>query len=145
MADAGRKDPFGGFNFKVEIGGLFSGGFSEVSGLQVEIETQDYREGGRNHFIHKRAGPAKYPSNLILKRGMTDVKTLWNWYWDVVHGTVKRENVSVILMDRAGREMRRWNFRQAYPVKWSGPDLKANSSEIAVESLELVHKGLING
>lgn len=142
MAGATRKDPFGGFNFAVEIEGLVAGGFSEVSGLQVEIEVHEYREGGMNQFIHKRAGPAKYPSNLVLKKGMTDVRTLWNWYWDVVHGKVQRRNLSVLLMDRAGQEKRRWNFEQAYPVKWSGPDLKANSSELAVESLELVHRGL---
>jgi phage tail-like protein len=139
---AGRKDPFGGFNFAVEVHDLVVGGFSEVSGLQVEIEVQDYREGGRNHYVHKLAGPAKYSSNLVLKRGVTDVKTLWDWYWDVIHGRVTRKNVSVLLMDRAGQEKRRWNFRCAYPVKWSGPDLKANSSEVAVESIELVHKGL---
>ena len=126
----------------MEVEGLVAGGFTEVSGLQVEIEVHEYREGGVNSFIHKRAGPAKYGSNLVLKRGMTDVKTLWQWYWDVINGRVERRNVSVLLMDRAGQEQRRWNFEQAYPVKWSGPDLKANSSEVAVESLELAHKGL---
>jgi phage tail-like protein len=139
---AGRKDPFGGFNFAVEVESVVAGGFSEVSGLQSEIEVHEYREGGRNQYIHKLAGPVKYSSNLVLKRGVTDVKTLWQWYWDVMQGKVERHNVSILLMDRAGEEKRRWNFEQAYPVKWSGPDLKANSSEIAVESLELVHKGL---
>src|SRR5262249_45696672 len=58
----GRRDPYLGYNFAVEIEGLVAGGFSEVTGLAVEVETQDYREGGVNGFIHKRAGPARYAS-----------------------------------------------------------------------------------
>jgi phage tail-like protein len=139
-----RVDPFRGYNFAVEIEGLVAGGFSEVSGLELEVETQDYREGGVNQFVHKRAGPVKYASNIVLKRGMTDSKTLWNWYWDVTQGTIKRKNVSILLMDESGEEKVRWNFEQAYPVKWSGPGLKAAANEAAIESLELAHKGLMN-
>ena len=145
MGLGGRKDPFLGYNFAVEIEGLVAGGFSEVSGLQTEIEVQEYREGGVNEYIHKRAGPAKYPSNLVLKRGITDVRTLWNWYWDVAQGKIERKNVSVLLMDSAGQEKLRWNFEKAYPVKWVGPDLKGTTSEVAVETLELAHHGLAKG
>ena len=85
-----RTDPYRGYNFAVEVEGLVAGGFSEVSGLQVEVEVEEYREGGVNGFIHKRAGPARYSSNVVLKRGMTDNKVLWNWYWDVVQGKIER-------------------------------------------------------
>src|SRR5207247_1015573 len=128
-------------NFAVEIEGVVAGGFTEVTGLQSEIEVQEYREGGVNGFMHRRAGPAKYP-NLILKHGITDARALWNWYRDVMQGKVERKNVSVLLMDRAGEEKFRWNFEQAYPVKWSGPDLRASASEVAAETLELAHRGL---
>ena len=141
MADQ-RKDPFLTFNFAVEIQGLVVGGFNEVSGLQAEIEVQDYREGGVNEYIHKRAGPARYPSNLTLKRGMTDTTVLWSWYCDVMQGKVDRKNLSVVLMDSTGQEKKRWNFLKAYPVKWVGPGLRATASEVAVETLELVHDGL---
>ena len=145
MATGDRKDPFLSYNFAVEVEGLVAGGFSEVSGLQTEIEVQEYREGGLNEFIHKRAGPAKYPSNLILKKGITDVRTLWDWYWQVAQGIIERKNVSVLLMDSSGQEKLRWNFEKAYPVKWVGPDLKGTGSEVAVESVELAHSGLANG
>jgi phage tail-like protein len=144
IALGSRCDPFRAYNFAVEIEGLVAGGFSEVTGLDVELEVQDYREGGVNGFIHKRAGPAKYVSNLVLKRGMTDNKVLWNWYWNVIHGIVDRKNVSILLLDEAGVEKVRWNFEQAYPVKWTGPDLRATSNEVAIENLELAHKGLMN-
>ena len=137
-----RTDPFLGYNFAVEVEGLVAGGFNEVSGLEIQTEVQEYREGGVNAYIHKRAGPVKYPSNLILKRGMTDVRTLWYWYWDVMQGIVERKNVSVLLLDTTGAEAIRWNFEQAYPVRWVGPSLRATASEVAVETLELAHNGL---
>jgi len=144
MAAGSRVDPFRGYNFAVEIEGLVAGGFSEVSGLEVDLEVEEYREGGVNGFVHKRAGPARYPSNLILKRGASDSKVLWNWYWDVVQGTIDRKNVSILLMNEAGEEKVRWNFEQAYPVKWTGPGLRAAGNDVAIEILELAHKGLLS-
>jgi len=143
MATGDRHDPVLSFNFKVEITGLIIAGFSEVSGLQAEIEVHEYREGGLNEYIHKRAGPAKYATNLVLKRGIADSQELWSWYSDVLQGTIERKSLDIVLMDSAGTEKRRWTFQNAYPVKWSGPDFKAQASEIAIESLELAHEGLI--
>lgn len=117
-------------------------GFSEVTGLQVETEVQDYREGGLNDFMHKLAGPTRYPSNLVLKHGITDKRELWKWHQDVAHGKVERKNGSIVLLDAAGEEMWRWNFEGAYPVRWNGPDLRANTAEVAVETLEMVHRGI---
>lgn len=141
MALGERKDPFLSYNFAVEIEGLVVGGFSEVSGLQAEIEIQEYREGGVNEYMLRRAGPVKYPS-LVLKKGITDQRSLWDWYKKVMTGTIERKNVSVLLLDSTGEEKLRWNFEKAYPVKWSGPDLRGTAGEVAVESIELAHNGL---
>jgi len=140
--DRKSKDPVLGFNYAVEISGLIVGGFSEVSGLNAEIEIFDYREGGVNDYVHKCPGPVRYPSNLVLKKGITDSKDLWSWYCDVMQGTIQRKPVDVVLMDAAGDEKRRWKLQNAYPVKWAGPDLKAMASEVAVEAIELAHEGL---
>jgi phage tail-like protein len=137
-----KGDPYLSYRFRVEIKGIQVGAFSEVSGLQVEIETHDYREGGENAYIHKVAGPARYPSHLILKHGLMDADELWRWQQDVVQGTFKRHNASVILMDSAGEPIWRWEFKDAYPVRWAGPELRAGTAEVAVETLELVHHGL---
>ncbi len=139
------EDPYLAYNFLVEIMGLVIGGFSEVSGLQAEVEVTDYREGGVNGYIHRLAGPTRYSANLILKHGLTDIEGLWNWHQEVIQGLIQRRNISVILLDTTGVEKRRWNFRQAYPVKWIGPDLRAGTSEVAVETVELVHHGLSKG
>ena len=138
-----RNDPYLNYNFLIEVDNLIVGGFSEVSGLQVEVQTEDYREGGVNEYIHKLAGPARYNSNLILKRGITDSATLWEWQMDVVYGIVERKDVTVILQDAAQNEKWRWIFYEAYPVKWSGPDMRAASPEVALETLELAHKGFM--
>jgi phage tail-like protein len=138
-----RHDPVLSFHFAVEISGLFVAGFSDVTGLQAEIEVTEYREGGVNGYIHKRAGPTKYSSNLILKKGITDNKELWSWYTAVMRGNIQRKPVDVVLMSSSGEESRRWKLVNAYPVKWNGPELKATASEVAVETLELAHEGLL--
>ena len=140
-----KEDPFLSFRFHVEIGNLEVGEFTEVTGLQAEVEVLEYREGGVNDFIHKLAGPARYPSNLILKHGLMDADQIWKWHQQILQGNIKRTNVSIILMDEAGDEKWRWNFKDAYPVKWSGPDLRARTAEVAVETLELAHRGFLDG
>lgn len=138
-----KNDPFLSYRFRVEIKGVEVAGFSEVTGLQAEVEVFDYREGGRNDFIHKLAGPVRYPSNLTLKHGLMDADSIWRWEQQMLRGDITRYNVSIILMDSAGQDKWRWEFKDAYPVRWSGPDLRAGSAEVAIESLELAHRGLM--
>ncbi len=137
-----RNDPYAAFNFLVEIEGLIIGGFTEVSGLQVETAVEEYQEGGQNEYVHKLPGPTKYPSNLILKRGLTDIDSFWRWHQKVITGRIERKNGTIYLLDRLRLPAMWWDFKQAYPVKWSGPDLKSDSNAVAVETIELVHRGI---
>jgi len=143
MAAVVRKDPYLSFRFIIEIDGIVNGGFAECSGLQVETETEDYREGGLNEYTHKLSKGTKY-QNIILKRGITDSDALWQWHQDVTAGKIKgaRRSISIILMDEEQNEKWRWLVEKAYPVKWAGPALKSDSSTIAFETLELVHTGI---
>jgi phage tail-like protein len=136
-----RADPYQVFNFLVEIEGILAGGFSECSGLQVETEFFDYREGGVNEYVHRFAGPTKYPS-LILKHGLTQIDGLWNWHQDVIQGKIERRNGTIYLLDKKQIPVMWWNFKAAFPYKWMGPDLRADSGNIAFESVELAHRGL---
>ena len=136
-----RKDPLTGFRFRVEIDGIISTAFSDVSGLSVEIEMEDYREGGVNDYVHKFPKFTK-SQGIVLKRGICDGDELWNWHQDVVHGNIARKNGSIILLDSFGAEQWRWNFYQGFPVKWTGPDFKADANGIAFEAIEIVHKGI---
>jgi phage tail-like protein len=143
MAVGERKDPYLSLRFGVEIGQQVIAAFSEVTGLDFETEVEAFREGGVNEYDHQLAGPTRFPSKLVLKRGMTDVDALWSWHQEVTNGLITRKDVSILLMDSAGEEKRRWSFRAALPVKWTGPQLRAGTSEVAIETLELVHRGLV--
>lgn len=136
-----RADPYRVFNFLVEIEGILAGGFSECSGLQVETETYEYREGGVNGYVHRFAGPTRYPP-LVLKHGLTQIDGLWGWHQDVVQGKIERRNGTIYLLDAQHIPVMWWDFQEAFPFRWSGPTLLANASQVAVESVELAHRGL---
>ncbi len=133
-------DPYRGFRFRIEINGLIVGGFSETTGIQRETQVEEVREGGVNDRVHRLPRETKYP-NLVLKRGLTSSDALWKWHGDVISGKVVRRTVHVILLDPQGGDARRWSFENAYPVKWTGAELKADSNAVAFESIELVHTG----
>jgi phage tail-like protein len=136
-----RVDPYQVFNFLIEIEGILAGGFSDCSGLQVETETTDYREGGQNEYVHRFAGPTKYPP-LVLKHGLTQIDGLWAWHQDVASGVIERRNGTIYLLSKQHIPVMWWDFKEAIPVKWTGPDLKADSGAVAIESVELTHRGL---
>ncbi len=136
-----RADPYQVFNFMVEIEDILAGGFSECSGLQVETEVFDYREGGVNEYVHRFAGPTKYPP-LVLKHGLTQIDGLWGWHQDVLAGDISRKNGTIYLLDKQRIPVMWWDFKDAFPYKWTGPDLRASSNEVAFESVELAHRGL---
>jgi phage tail-like protein len=139
-----RVDPYLGYRFMVEIEGMIVGAFSEVSGISSEIMTEEYPEGGQNEYIHHLPVRVKY-TNLILKHGLTDIETLWRWHRDVMRGKMSRRNGSIVLLNTNFFEAWRWNFVEAYPVKWVGPTLNAGQAQVAVESVELSHRGLTKG
>jgi phage tail-like protein len=141
MATGDRNDPFRSFNFLLEIGGIARAGFRECSGLESSQDPIDYREGNEGLTARKLPGLNKY-ANLTLKRGMTDDSDLWNWRKSAMDGTVVRQSGSVVLLDEKGEEKVRWNFREGWPMKWTGPSFNATGNEVAIETLEIVHEGL---
>ena len=141
---ARKTDPYMSYRFKVEIDGITSIGASEVTGLQLETETETYEEGGANDFVHILPKRTKY-QHIILKRGITDKDDIWNWYMDVVRGIFKRKSGAIFLMDVPGKDLWRWGFKEAYPVKWTGPELKTDSNTVAFETIELAHHGITKG
>ena len=140
----GRRDPFLANRFKIalEIDGIKEAGFSECSAIVVETEFEERREGGLNAFSLRFPRGSKL-SNVILKRGITDSGSLWQWHQDIVAGKITRKSLSIVLLDSTGTEEKwRWNLAEAYPVKWSGPEMKADGNAVAVETLELAYHGV---
>lgn len=142
MAQTGQRvDPYGNFNFLVEIDGIARAAFHEVSGFDSTIDVIEHREGGENTTVRKLPGMTKH-SNIVLKWGLADDTDLYNWHRDAVNGKVQRRNGSIVLLDRQGQERMRWNFVNAWPSKWDGPDFNAEGNDIAIETLELAHEGV---
>jgi phage tail-like protein len=138
-----RPDPVGELRFKVQLPGVEIGRFRECTGLAAEMEVKDYNEGGVNDRVHKLPTRLKYP-NLVLKRGVTYEDALLQWLWKTQQRVepVQRVNVTVSLMGPNGQPVREWVFQEAFPIKWTGPNLNAGSNQIATEALEIVHAGL---
>jgi phage tail-like protein len=142
MPNTGQRiDPFPAFKFCVEIGGITEAIFSECSGLEAEVDVFEYEEGGLNTYVHKLPGRVKY-ADLTLKRGMATSDALWEWYTQTLQGQIERRNVSVTLYDSAGEQYRRWNFQEACPVRWTGPEFRADENRVAIETLVLSHRGM---
>jgi phage tail-like protein len=137
-----RQDPYGSFNFVVEIDGTTITGFTEVSGLDAEVEVVEYREGADPSSSRKLPGMQKY-SNITLKRGITGDLSLWNWMQSILSGKPDRRNMSIILLNDSREPVARWNVVRAWPAKYQAPALSASASEVGVESLELTHEGLV--
>lgn len=127
--------------FYVTIDNVAQAVFTEVSGLQLETEVFEYEEGGRNNASHRMPGRTKM-GNLTLKRGMTKSHEFFKWYMEIARGHITRRHLSVIMYDTAGKEVTRWNFLHAYPIKWIGPQFTADSTTPAIETLEIAHDGL---
>ena len=137
MAQTGKRDdPFSAFNFLVEIDSVIVAGFSEVGGLDTTTDPIEYRNGNENTTVRKLPGLSKY-SNITLKRGYTNSQELWLWRKRVIDGKTQRVSGSIVLLNEARDEALRWNFREGWPTKWTGPAMNAKNNEVAIESLEI--------
>jgi phage tail-like protein len=134
-----RIDPYRNFSFRVEVDGLTVGGFTECSGFGAEVPIVEHIEGG-DSTPKKLPGTRKF-TNIVLKWGITDSHVLYDWFKEISMGKITRKNGSIILMDLDRQtETVRWNFYDAWPTKWTGPSLNAKGTEVAIDTLELVHE-----
>jgi phage tail-like protein len=145
MANA-RADPSPSFRFHVEIKGVKVAYFTECSGLDLETEIFEYKEGGLNTHLHRFPGRWKF-ANLTLKKGIsTEGDVLWKWIEDTVKnagtGKLTTYPVTVTLFDLKGSPLRTWTYKDAYPMKWSASTLAADQNTIAIETLVLAHQGM---
>jgi phage tail-like protein len=107
----------------------------------LTFDVYDYREGGNNDFVHRLPGGVSYP-NLVLSRGLTNEQALIKWLW-ATHSKAERKEITLTLKGHNGD--RTWSFAEAFPVRWTGPQLDSNGSGIATETLEIAHSGLRMG
>lgn len=131
------------FHFKVEFNGISSQDkdvqFQSVSGLSVDIETEEFSEGGENRFKHKLPVRSKFP-NLILKRGMVTNSELIKWCKSAIENfQFEPVDLTVKLLNENHEPLVTWNVVHAYPVKWEIAELNAEESKVTIETIELAY------
>ena len=131
------------FHFSVEWGGSRVG-FSEVTGLTQEYQVIEYRDGSfPEQSPMKRPGLRKY-SNIVLKRGMKKGDNeLFIWFSTVRLTEVEKRTLSISLLNELHEPVMTWTVNQAFPVKVEGPQLKASANDVAIESIEIAHEGIV--
>lgn len=129
-------DYVGAYNFKVEISGIAAGYFKSVSGLGAEVEVVEFQDGD-DLFLRKRPGRAKF-DDVTLTKGYIVTDALQLWWRNVRDGQYDRKDISIILNDNAGNELRRWNLYGCWPRRWQISPLEGNSTEMLYEQITFV-------
>ncbi len=143
---ANREDPLVGFHFSVDIEKVITGYFTECGGLGSEHEVIEHKvitEKGQE-VVLKLPGRLKW-ENITLKRGITSNMDIWKWRKQVEDGDLDgaRKNGSIIMYDSQLKPVAEWDFERAWPLKVTGPQPKADSNEIGIEELTIVHEGIV--
>ncbi|MCG6187836.1 phage tail protein [Maribellus maritimus] len=129
-----------GFHFKVEFANLKSEfEFQSVSGLTIELATEEIAEGGENRFKHKLPVRTSFP-NLILKRGLVTDSSLIKWCREAVEDfNITPTNITISLLNEEHEPLMVWNIVHAYPLKWVVADFNAEESKLVIETIELAY------
>ena len=133
-----------GFHFQVEVLDLPPNDgdvrFTEVSGLSMEMGTEEIAEGGENRFIQKFPTRTKY-SELVLKRGMLTSSEVITWVMQCVQDyQIEPKNVDVKLLNENHEPLVTWHLVNAYPTKWTVADFNASSNSVLIETLQLFYQ-----
>ena len=134
--------PLPAFHFQVNWGGS-NLGFAEVSGLTIEIQAIEYRDGLSPEFSpQKMPGIPKF-SNITLKRGIVPADNeFFAWLNETQMNKPERRDISISLLNENHEPVMSWKVKSAFPVKVEGPGLKSTGNEVAMESIELAHEGV---
>ena len=118
------------------------GGFNECSGLDMSMETEEYMEGGNNSTVLKFPTRIQY-EKLVLKTGLSRGTELWDWFYGFVEGKVQRKDGLITLLNEQRDVHTVWEFKNGLPVSYKGPQLNAQQNNVAFESIEIEHEGLV--
>lgn len=134
--------PLPKFHFQVEWGGS-TAAFSEVTGLEVETEMIEYRDGANPEYSKQRMpGMQKY-SNITMKRGIFAANNeFFDWWNSVTLNKIERRDLTISLLNEEHEPVMVWNVKNAWPTKIQSTDLKADGNEVALETIEVAHEGL---
>ena len=137
-----RTDPYFGYNFAVELDGITSMGFKTCAGLDSSTTSTKYREGTDASLAQRELPSLLHHTAITLTRGISADRALMDWRTDIANGKPTRRDISIVLRNEVGVERIRWNIKNAWPSKWTGPSFDATSDAVAIETLELTHEGV---
>ncbi|HEX3129372.1 MAG TPA: phage tail protein [Thermoanaerobaculia bacterium] len=146
-----RENPYSSFNFLIALGGdqgdgsegTVVGGFSDVSGLGVDVQYAEYRNGNEKFNTVRKVPGVHKVDDVTLKRGLVGSDDLFRWLKAVRDGAPDPRQVTITLLDEARQTVATWVLRKAQPKKWTGPTLAAKGGgDVAMEELSLVHEGI---
>ena len=134
--------PIPKFHFQVDWGGAKIG-FTEVTGLDVQTEVIEYRDGASPEYSKRKMPGMQKFSNITLKRGTFAKDNEYYKWWNTVKlNTIERRDITISLLNENHEPVVVWKVKNAWPTKVTSTDLKADGNEVAIESIELVHEGL---
>lgn len=130
------------FHFQVEWGGTRIG-FTEVSGLDQELQPIEYREGSANVYsVTKMPGMPKF-GNLTFKRGVMKADNDFaKWLTTVKLNQIERRDLTISLLNENHEPVMVWKATACWPCKLTGVGLKSTGNEVAIEGIEVCHEGL---
>ncbi|MFK8006925.1 MAG: phage tail protein [Saprospiraceae bacterium] len=148
MANPGNKQgapwPLPKFKFSVDWGSQKNIAFQEVSGMEVESQIIEYRGSNSPEYATvKMPGIVKY-GNITMKRGIFTADNLfWKWYDQINMNTIKRQTVTIKLLDEKNKVQVTWTLHNAWPTKITATDLKSDANEVAIDTIEIAHEKLV--
>jgi phage tail-like protein len=146
-----RDLPYSNFNFLVSLGGAqgdgsegtIVGGFSDFSGMGMDVSYAEYRNGNERVNTARKVPNTHKLDDVTLKRGLVGSTDLFDWLATVRDGTFDARDVSITLLDEARQPFMTWRLHRAQPKKWTGPTLAGKGGgEVAVEEFHLTHEGI---
>ncbi len=146
-----RNNPYSAFNYIVSLGGAqgdgsegsIIGGFSDASGLGLDVSYAEYRNGNEKFNTVRKVPNTHKNDDVTLKRGLVGSDDLFTWLKGVREGVADPRSVSITLLDEARNAVATFTLRNAQPKKWTGPTLAAKGGgDVAMEELHLVHEGI---
>ena len=144
------EELYGAYNFYLEISGITAdqttivGGFKSCSGMESETEIIEFKQ-GNDIVVRKKPGRTTY-SNIVLERGYTATDDLWQWRKNIEDGVIDRRSGSIIILDQdLSTRVAQYNFFEGWPCKWNVPEAASESSEMAIEKMEICVEKLERG
>ena len=133
-----------GFHFKVEVLGIDpidnDVRFTDVSGLNVEMDTEEVAEGGQNRFLQKYPIRSKYPE-LVLKRGLLPDSEIVVWIRECLEDfVITPKSIDVKLLNQEHEPLVTWHIINAYPTRWNISDFSSMGNDVVVESLQFFYQ-----